>query len=72
MPPVQNNIYYNSFRDCTMAGYEESLKILKAFSIQEFEEKNSTQNVSLTVILCLVYMYYVFNQIHICYFFLQK
>lgn len=39
MPPVQNNIYYNSFRDCTMAGYKESLKILKAFSIQEFEEK---------------------------------
>jgi hypothetical protein len=39
MPPVQNNIYYNSFRDCTMAGYEESLKILKAFSIQEFKEK---------------------------------
>ena len=39
MPPVQNSIYYNSFRDCTMAGYEESLKILKAFSIQEFKEK---------------------------------
>ena len=39
MPPVQNNIYYNSFRDCTIAGYEESLKILKTFSIQEFEEK---------------------------------
>ena len=39
MPPVQNNIYYNSFRDCTIAGYEESLKILKAFSIQEFKEK---------------------------------
>ncbi len=39
MPPVQNNIYYDSFRDCTIAGYEESLKILKAFSIQEFKEK---------------------------------
>ena len=39
MPPVQNSIYYNSFRDCTMAGYEESLKILKAFSIKEFEDK---------------------------------
>ena len=41
MPPVQNSIYYNSFRDCTMAGYEESLKILKAFSIQEFNEKKT-------------------------------
>ena len=39
MPPVQNNIYYNSFRDCSIAGYEESLKILKAFSIKEFEDK---------------------------------
>ena len=38
MPPVQNNIYYNSFRDCTMAGYEESLTILKTFSIEEFEK----------------------------------
>jgi len=39
MSPVQNSIYYNSFRDCTIAGYEESLKILKAFSIEEFKEK---------------------------------
>ena len=39
MPPVQNSIYYDSFRDCTIAGYQESLNILQAFSIQEFEEK---------------------------------
>ena len=39
MPPVQNNIYYNSFRDCTIAGYQESLNILQAFSIKEFEDK---------------------------------
>ena len=39
MPPVQNSIYYNSFRDCTIAGYQESLNILQAFSIEEFEDK---------------------------------
>ena len=39
MPPIQNSIYYDSFRDCSIAGYEESLKILKAFSIKEFEDK---------------------------------
>ena len=49
MPPVQNNIYYNSFRDCTMAGYEESLKILKAFSIQEFEEKKLYTSFACTI-----------------------
>ena len=39
MPPLQNKIYYDSFRDCTISGYKESLKILQAFSIEEFEEK---------------------------------
>jgi hypothetical protein len=38
MPPVKNKIHYDSFRDCTMAGYEESLTILKTFSIEEFEK----------------------------------
>ena len=48
MPPVQNSIYYNSFRDCTIAGYEESLKILKAFSIEEFKEKKINTNLACT------------------------
>jgi len=38
MPPVKNKIHYDSFRDCTIAGYEESLTILKTFSIEEFEK----------------------------------
>ncbi len=39
MPPLQNKTFYNSFRDCSIAGYEGSLSILKAFSVKEFEDK---------------------------------
>ena len=39
MPPLENKINYDSFRDCTISGYKESLKILQAFSLEEFKEK---------------------------------
>ena len=39
IPPLENKINYDSFRDCTIAGYQESLNILQTFSLEEFEEK---------------------------------
>ncbi len=39
MEPYEWPQRFNTQYDCLMFGYEESLKILKAFSIQEFEEK---------------------------------
>jgi len=49
MPPVQNIIYYDSFIDCTMACYGESLNILQAFPIKEFEDKKLYTSFACTI-----------------------
>jgi len=36
-PPITNNLYYNSYKECAISGYQESYKIMNDYKEKDLD-----------------------------------